>query len=609
MKFNQFFNVLATTFLMSPMVLAQSIDCSTLTTRTEVFNGKKFLKYNVVDSAYMRCPQVQATRPVMNWKIKKAEWTAQDEVNYANFIKKIGYSKCNTVDKCLAGSDNPIRTEEDLMFTHYSDCADFPYYLRSYFAYKNNLPFSMVTEIKQAPFTDSQQQQTIAERAKILAEKGEAAAAAFDARVRDLRYSRNGNIPVSKLNVPSSSGAVRDFAIFGPRIMDQVSSGTLRMLNGALGPVESDFYSPNISKNSIRPGSVLYNVAGHVAIVYDITPKGEVLYVDAHPDNSVTRGVFNPDFKLVRSSYGGNFKNFRPVKVLNPTIDAEGNITKGQVVALSDAQITDFSVEQYEGNGKNSAGNTIFKLNPNDSKSVDFYDWVKFRLSGGSYRLDPIAEMKSEMAQLCVMAQDRIAAVQAATDNQVDKKDHPDALPQNIFGADGEWEAYSTPGRDMRLKLKMVSIPETAKTWMSRYQAKDPLLSYSGTNLKADLIEAYKQSVAACKITYKNSAGKDVTIGLETLINRVAQISYDPYACPEVRWGAYKQDELASCQDSQEKMEWHHLQQFLRNNLVKDTEAVHGYTLEQLRQMNERKEVDNNNSSERFKISPKLEAM
>ncbi len=381
------------------------------------------------------------------------------------------------------------------------------------------------------------------------------------------------------------------------------------MLNGALGPVESDFYSPNISKNSIRPGSVLYNVAGHVAIVYDITPKGEVLYVDAHPDNSVTRGVFNPDFKLVRSSYGGNFKNFRPVKVLNPTIDAEGNITKGQVVALSDAQITDFSVEQYEGNGKNSAGNTIFKLNPNDSKSVDFYDWVKFRLSGGSYRLDPIAEMKSEMAQLCVMAQDRIAAVQAATDNQVDKKDHPDALPQNIFGADGEWEAYSTPGRDMRLKLKMVSIPETAKTWMSRYQAKDPLLSYSGTNLKADLIEAYKQSVAACKITYKNSAGKDVTIGLETLINRVAQISYDPYACPEVRWGAYKQDELASCQDSQEKMEWHHLQQFLRNNLVKDTEAVHGYTLEQLRQMNERKEVDNNNSSERFKISPKLEAM
>ena len=609
MKFNQIFNVLATTFLLSPMAMAQTMDCSTLTTRTEVFNGKKFTKYNVVDSAYMKCPQVQATRPVMNWKVKKAEWSAQDDVGFGNFIKKLGYSKCNTVDKCLAGADNPIRTEEDLLFTHYSDCADFPYYLRSYYAYKNNLPFAMVTEIKQAPFTDAQMQQTLAERARILAEKGEAAAAAYDARVQDLRYSRNGNIPVSKLNVPSSSGAVRDFAIFGPRIMDQISSGTLRMLNGALGPVESDYYSPNINKNSIRPGSVLYNVAGHVAVVYDVTPKGEVLFIDAHPDNSVSRGVFNPDFKLVRSSYGGNFKNFRPVKVLNATVESDGTISKGQVVAMSDAQIADFSMEQYEGNGKNSAGNTIFKLNPNDSKSVDFYDWVKFRLSGGAYRLDPVAEMKNEMAQLCVMAQDRIAAVQTATDNLIYRKDHPEALPQNIFGADGEWEAYSTPGRDMRLKLKMMSIPETAKTWMARYQAKDPLLSYSGTNLKADLIAAYKQSVAACRITYKNSAGTDMTIGLETLINRVAQISYDPYACPEVRWGAYKQDELATCQDSQEKMEWHHLQQFLRNNLVKDTEAVHGYTLEQLRQMNERKEVDNNNSSERFKISPKLEAM
>ena len=84
MKFNQIFNVLATTFLLSPMAMAQTMDCSTLTTRTEVFNGKKFTKYNVVDSAYMKCPQVQATRPVMNWKVKKAEWSAQDDVGFGN---------------------------------------------------------------------------------------------------------------------------------------------------------------------------------------------------------------------------------------------------------------------------------------------------------------------------------------------------------------------------------------------------------------------------------------------------------------------------------------------------------------------------------------------
>lgn len=610
MKKISLFNVLSTAaLLMSSMAQAATIDCSSLTSRTETLNGKSYTKYNVVDSAFMKCDQIQSTRPVMNWKVTKTGWSAQDESSFGAFIKKIGYSKCNTTDKCLSSEANMLRSEEDMQFTHYSDCADFPYYLRSYFAYKNKLPFAMVSSFQQAPFSETQQAQIAAERARILAEKGEEFAIKYDAQVRDARYSRNGNIPTAKINVPSSSGAVRDFAVLGPKIMDQISSGTLRMLNGSGGSVESDFYSPAVTKESIKPGTVLYNVSGHVAIVYDVTAKGEILYVDAHPDNSITRGVFNPDFKLVKSLYGGNFKNFRPVQVANATMAADGSIAKGQVVAATDSEIADFSMEQYEGLGKNSAGNTIFKLYAHDTKAVNFYDWVKFKLSGGSYRLDPIAEMKNEMGQLCVMAQDRVAAVQVSIDNQVHTKDHPETLPNNIFGADGEWEAYSTPGRDMRLKLKILSIPESAKVWMTRYQAQDPLISYKGQDLKSDLIAAYKQSVAACKITFKNSLGADSTVGLETLINRVAKISYDPYACPEIRWGAYKQEELASCADSQEKREWHELQQFLRNNLVKDTDAFHGYTLDQLRQMNERKEVDNNTSSERYRITPKLEAM
>ncbi len=586
-----------------------AVDCNTLTTRTEIFNGKSYTKYNVVRSEYMHCEQIQATRPLMNWKVKKVAWSAQDELNFGLFLKKIGTSKCNTTDKCLAGEANILRTEEDMRFTHYSDCADFPYYLRSYFAYKNNLPFSMVTSFHQAPYSETQLIQIAAERAKILADKGEAFAIKFDEQLNDSRYSRNGNIPDAKLNVPSTSGAVRDFTVLGPKIMDQVSSGTLRMLNGAKGSIESDFYSPAVTKESIKAGTVLYSVAGHVAIVYDVTARGEILFIDAHPDNSVTRGVFTADFKLVKSTYGGNFKNFRPVQVINPEIDQNGVIIKGQVVVASDSQIIDFSMEQYEGLGKTATNETIFKLAASDTRLVSFYDWVKFKLSGGLYRLDPIAEMKNEMGQLCSMAQDRVAAVQVAVDNQVHRKNHPDTLPQNIFGADGEWEAYSTPGRDLRLKLKILSVPDSAKIWMSRYLAKDPLMSYQGQNLKIDLINAYKSAVASCQITFKNSAGKDTSIGLEALINRVAKIAYDPYLCPEIRWGAYKQEELASCVDSQEKREWNDLQQFLRNNLTKDTEAFHGFTLDQLRQMNERKEVDNNSSSERYRITPKLEAM
>ena len=583
--------------------------CDTLTSRTEVFNGKSYTKYNIVDSSFTKCPQVKATTPNMIWKVKKASWSLTDEKDYATFIRTLGYSKCNTTDKCLAGADNTLRSEEDMLFTHYSDCADFPYYLKAYFSYKKNLPFSMVTGMIQAPFTEKQQLETDHERARLLAEQGQEALDKYNARVGDERYSRNGNFPTAKTSVPSSSGTIRDFSNFGPRIMDQISSGTLRMLNGVGGTVESDYYSPQVTRESIKIGTVLYNVSGHVATVYDITADGRVLYIDAHPDNSISRGVFNPDFQVVRAVYGGNFKNFRPIQVLNPVYDAEGTIVKGQVVAASDEQIADFSLEQYSGSGPSSSGSPVFKLNIVDNRGVDFYDWVKFRLSGGKFRLDPLNEMKNEMTVLCGMAQDRIAAIQVASDNKIHLKPHPAQLPQNIFGADSEWEAYSSPGRDLRLKQKILSIPELAKTWMKRYLERDPLLLYAGANLKADLISTYNSQVGLCKVTYQNSIGQNMSIPLDTLISRIAKISYDPYDCIELRWGADNQAERSTCTNDQEKMEWYNLQQFLRNNLEKDTAAVQGWTLDELISMNERKQVNNSNSSERFKIDPKLQAM
>ncbi len=583
--------------------------CDSLTSRTEVFNGTSYKKYNVVDSSFMKCPQITATTPSMVWKVRKTSWSPQDDQDYMQFIKTLGYSKCNTTDKCLAGADNTLRSEEDMLFTHYSDCADFPYYLRAYFSYKKNLPFSMVSGMDQAPFTEKQQQETDAERNRLFTEQGQEALDKYNARVADERYSRNGNVPKAKTNVPSSSGAIRDFSTFGPRIIDQISSGTLRMLNGVGGTVESDFYSPQVSRDSLKIGTVLYNVSGHVAVVYDITADGRILFIDAHPDNSVSRGVFNPDFKLARAVYGGNFKNFRPLQVLQPQYDADGNILKGQVVAAADSAIADFSLEQYRGSPQTDAGSPIFKLNLIDARGVDFYDWVKFRLSGGKFRLDPLNEMKNEMAVLCTMAQDRIAAIQVAFDNKIHLKPHPLNLPQNIFGADSEWEAYSSPGRDLRLKQKILSIPDLAKSWMKRYLERDALLLYKGANLKADLISTYQSQVGLCKITYQNSASSKVTIGLDALIGRIARISYDPYDCPELRWGADNQTERTTCTNDQEKMEWYALQQFLRNNLEKDTAAVQGWSLEELAAMNEHKQVDNSMSSEGFKIGPKLQAM
>lgn len=586
------------------------VDCTKVLTRTETFQGQKYTRFNISDPAFLACPQVKAMRTPRVWKVKRTTWEKVDEQAYENFIRQLAASKCNTTDKCLSGPGNMLRTEEDMLNNFYSDCADLPYYLRAYFAYKMNLPMSFVLEIAQNPFTPEQILQNEKERAAVLLKDGEEGVMKFDKQLGDLRYSRNGNIPVSRLNIPSTSERIRDFGTVGPNIVDIISSGFMRMASAPeFGNVQPDFYSPRINADNIRPGTTLYNVAGHVAVVYEVTRKGEVLFMDAHPDNSISYGSFNLAYQPLRVSYGGNFKNFRPITVLNPKYNDEGDIVSGQIQVASDDEIPQFSLEQYNGDAEPINGKKTFKLRPTDSKGSNFHDWVKYRLSGGSYRLDPIQEMRSEVDSLCLAAQDRVIAVQEAVSNGVHNLPHPATLPQNIFGAEGEWESYSSPSRDLRLRAQILSIPAAAKDWVDRSKAKDPLVNYSGNDLKQDLKNAYHAAASSCKITYRNSNNSAVSIPLETIINRAALLSYDPYMCPEIRWGANTSEELASCKDNSEKRDWHALQQFFRNTLEKDTTGVHGYSLSQLRQMNADKSVNNKNTSNQYNILTKLEAL
>jgi hypothetical protein len=477
----------------------------------------------------------------------------------------------------------------------YSDCADWPYYLRAYYAYKKNLPFSFVREIMRVPFTESQLKQISLERSKIVETKGEDAGISFDNTILDLRYSRNGNFPVSRSSIPATVAVNYDFGAVAPKIVNMVSSGFMRMTSsGPEASIETDFYSPKISSDYVVPGTVLYKTNGHVGVVYNVTNKGEVFFVDAHPDNSITRGRFNPDYGVYAARYGGNFKNFRPIVIANPNYDSFGNIISGQMNIKSDQDISGYSLEQYKGGV--------------DQKNMNFFDWVKVRISDGRYKLLPLDEIKNEVNSLCVMAIDRVTSVQKAADSGVDRTKHPSQLPNNIYGADGLWESYSSPGSDIRLRAKMKSIPEDVKSWMERYKQKDTLIFYDGADLKKDLIGAYKSAVSSCKITYTNSIGKPVTISLEQIISRAALLSYDPYHCPELRWGATG-NELVSCRDDADKKDWYRLQQFLRNLNDKDNTAVHGFTLEALKKMVESNSVDNSDHSPKFNILERLQSL
>ena len=72
-------------FISYPLLAQLTVDCSQLSERIEKFNGTEYTKYNVVDSAFMKCPQVREKQKPMPWIVKKTEWTSQDEINPMTF--------------------------------------------------------------------------------------------------------------------------------------------------------------------------------------------------------------------------------------------------------------------------------------------------------------------------------------------------------------------------------------------------------------------------------------------------------------------------------------------------------------------------------------------
>ena len=565
-------------------------DCRTIVKVKYTFKGKVYEKLRLDDDIQLKCPNVKSFNQAMPWKVTKDSWSQADEQGYSAFVKKLGYGKCNNLDKCLSSeSINSLISEEDMKNIYYSDCADLPYYVRAYYAYKNQLPFSFVSGTQPVALNPEQQARKDKERENILLTQGEEGIIKFEKKEADTRYSLNGNIPVSQSNTPNTKGIMRDFSRVKLVINDAVSTGTYRMLQG-------DFYSPKITPEEIRPGTAVYGTKGHAALIYDVKPNGDLLVMDAHPGNSITHnGWIEQEFIMDGMKHGGMFKNFRPLKVRPITVDKiTGEIKAGQVIQASDEEISGYSLEQYDSN------NFV-----NKGSKISMREWVSLRLSGGNYKLNPVAEMIERTTQLCENYKGRASDVQKAFDFGLTKQSI-EKYPTNIYGADqAEWETHSTPSSDLRRRSDTLSLLEFAKESIHRVNAKDPLVSYSGTNLKTDLVNAFKSTALACNITYKNSLGTPLTLNLLHMSKRVGLFSFDPYMCPEIRWGA-SGAEAVTCTDSATKKEFYKLTQFLRNNNIKDEKAIHGYSIQNLRQLEATKKVNNNPAVNNYDIATQM---
>ncbi|MBX9769607.1 MAG: hypothetical protein K2X47_20185, partial [Bdellovibrionales bacterium] len=471
------------------------------------------------------------------------EWTPQNEIEYSEFVRKIGESSCASTMDCLRIKENPFRETDSPTWTVRTDCAKFPYLLRAYFAWKKGLPFSHVSQVVAV------------------------------GQSKDLRYSPKGNIPVRRRDAVGTSRMKVNGERFLTSLIGQVSTAMFRIAPDAAGtitassviPVLSDFYSPELTRENLVPGTMLYDPAGHVAVIYKIEDDGRILTLDAHPDDSVTRGQFAKRFPRSTPAHGAGFKRWRPQTLVGSVADTTRGFLGGQIVVSENTKIAGFGLEQY-------ASGDLFQFGGQD---LDYFYYVRAKLTrGGQFILDPLRETQSMLQALCQDLKDRVHSVEVAVKNGIPLKPHPPRLPTNIFGADGEWEEYSTPARDTRLRQNFKDLRDQVALFL-KLNAQNP-------GLRAELRGIYEAEDQTCVLGYQKTNGVEQLLTISGVLDRIFEVDFSPYQCTERRWGANSAQELASCPVDAEKTRWYQATQPLRNSLDRNPTAFHGYTLEEI---------------------------
>jgi hypothetical protein len=178
---------------------------------------------------------------------------------------------------------------------------------------------------------------------------------------------------------------------------------------------------------------------------------------------------------------------------------------------------------------------------------------------------NPVYELKATMTTLCNDLHDRAQYVDLDIKDGISTKPHPERMPDNIYGSENlEWETYSTPSRDARIKTAFAQFYKDMAGMIDMWVKRDPRIVYDGNFLKDDLAKAYAAQSEVCTITYLNSSKRPVAMTFDDMARRLFAFSFDPYHCVELRWGA-QGAERESCTDGKGKRKWYEAEQRLRN--------------------------------------------
>lgn len=479
------------------------------------------------------------------WPVR-AEWNRDTENLYSAWVEKLFDDPIEEQPSWPALHEVLRDKSRNILFNHLGlaedekklimqpDCADLPYFLRAYFAFKVGLPFGY------------------SKCSRGGGGKAPRCSQWFNIQKEDVPQATPGQKPVQSASnslfgvfdtaaVSSSTsarpsrpaGLVPGFGYYVRTVVaNAVHSGSGRT---AAEDNNTDYYPVSLKAETLRPGTIYADPYGHVLVLVKRVAQtsdsaGVFLAVDGQPDGTVARKRFwRGNFLFAQNPSLGSpgFKRFRPI-----VADNSGTMRRLTNAEISkDSDYGDFSLEQS-------------KLGVED-----FYDRMDDVMSPEP--LDPDRALKETITALEEQVKTRVTSVENGQKYQAGGGGEV-AIPSgpSIFETTGAWEDFATPSRDLRLLIAIDVVrnyPDRVARRADRYaMPKDK----SVADVKSELGSTLGSEILARKFSYTRSDGSQWTLTLKDVIDRSKdlEMAYNVNDCVEVRWGAADNgDEASTC--------------------------------------------------------------